>query len=257
MNKDEAAGGVSGAIESSPVTDKATPTVTVDAIATLLVEEKSPPQPHAIEQANAERQAQADKDVNGQAFNPAIHAVNADGSPRKTTRGAWALKRGRKGGPAPAPAAVSKGGIVIPGGTPQQSAKEQESRAAGVGAANLFFALCFGLGGPEWAPRIDEKAGVNEKLMLESATADYFASREWSDLPPGLALTAALAMYALPRLSMPQTKSRVSRVKMWIAGKYGAWKARRMARKRGFAETDVERADRAARAQYEKERANG
>lgn len=241
---------------SEPATAKPTPTATVESIAGTLIGEKPAPQEGAIAQAEAERVAQADKDVNGQAFNPAIHAANADGSPRKTARGAWALKRGRKGSASATPAAAASAhkGIVVPGGAAAMPIKEQEARAAGAGAANLFLAVMTGIGGQEWMPRIDDKSGMNEKAMLEGAAADYFAAKGWGDLPPGLALTAAVCMYALPRFAMPQTQTRMQKFKIWLGGKIGKWRAARLARKRGMPESDVERAERDARERYQREK---
>lgn len=220
-------------------------------IAALLVSEQPDVQPHAIEQAETERAAGAVQDKFGTPFNESVHAKNPDGTPRKTVRGAWALKRGNKGKDAK-PVAASNG-IVLPGAPSAMSVKEQESRAAGAGAANLMFALAVGLGGTDWQPRVDEKTGQNEKVMLEHAFGEYFVSKQWGDLPPGLALCAALSMYVLPRFAMPATRSRMQRFKEWCASKYGAWKARRMARRRGVPESNIERADRTAREQYRKE----
>lgn len=233
-------------------TVESTTTETAASIAATLVSEQPAVQPHAIEQAETERAANANKDQHGNAFDPKIHATNADGTPRKTVRGAWALKRGNKGKNAPPP---SSNGIVLPGASSGASAKEQESRAAGAGAANLLFALAIGLGGAEWQPVIDEKNGRNEKLMLEHAFGEYFVSKQWGDLPPGLALTAALCMYALPRFAMPQTRTRFQKFKAWAAGKYGAWVAKRKANRRGVPESNIERADRVAREQYRREQA--
>jgi hypothetical protein len=239
---------------AAPVTAGATVETTADetaaSIAATLVSEQPDVQPHAIEQAESVRASDATKDKYGNAFDSKIHATNADGTPRKTVRGAWALKRGNKGKSAPAP---TSNGIVLPGATSGASAKEQEARAAGAGAANLLLALSVGLGGQEWQPRYDEKTGQNEKLMLEHAFGEYFVSKQWGDLPPGLALCAALSMYALPRFAMPQTRTRFQKFKEWSASKYGAWKARRMARRRGVPESNVERADREAREQFRRE----
>lgn len=243
---------------SSVEPTKATPTATVDAIVTTLVSEKPDVQEHAIEQAEADAAANKGKDSAGNSFDPQIHAVNVNGTPRMTTRGAYALKRGKKPTTSQnaqnSPKSQSVKGVVLPGTQPAQSAKEQESRAAGVGAANLMFALMQGIGGAEWAPRIDPKLGIDEKLMMEGAHADAFHAWGWGDLPPGLALAAAYCMYALPRLQMPATKTRMQRFRVWMGSKIGAWRASRKAKKRGFPETDVERADRDARAKFERER---
>jgi hypothetical protein len=227
-------------------TSDATPTAQLGAIAAELVGEKPAVSEHAIAAHVARTAANADKDSTGAAFNPAIHAVNADGSPRKTTRGAFAMKRGRKAGTVEAPKATPKG-IVIPGTAPGANAKEQEARAGGVGATNLVLMTLVALGGQEWQPVKDDKIGRDEKLMLETATGDFFVAQGWQDLPPGWALVAAWGMYALPRFTMPQTKSRAQKVKEWVFGKIGSWRAKRAARKRGVPESDIEREDRLLR----------
>jgi hypothetical protein len=236
-----------GNVGTEPVgTSKATPTATVESIASELIGEKPGVSEHAIAAHGARTAANADKDKDGNAFNPAIHAVNADGSPRKTTTGRYALKRGKKAGVVEAPKATAKG-IVIPGAAPGANAKEQEARAGGVGAANLLLMVSVAIGGQEWQPIKDDKTGRDEKMMLETAFGDFFVSQGWQDLPPGWALAAACGMYALPRFAMPQTRTRMQRIKEWAFAKIGSWRARRGAKRRGVPESDVERADREGR----------
>lgn len=213
----------------APNVDSTPSTVQVNDVAAALILEQPAVQPHAIAQAQADAVSQAGKDVNGDIFNAGVHAANADGSPRLTTGGAFAKKRGRKAGNASTvPADGSK--VVIPGaastGAPKLT-KEQLARRGGTGAANLLLMVGVGLGGDEWQPRKDDKIGLDEKAMLESAFGDYFVANEYADLPPGWALTAAIGMYALPRFGMPKTQTRLQRVKSWIGAKYVQWKARR------------------------------
>lgn len=252
-------GGVSsGGDTLSPVKDsgtaKATPTVTLESIAGTLISEEPDVQPHAIAQAEAETAANVGKDNKGNAFNPAIHAVNADGSPRKTVGGAYALKRGKKSATAqsgtPGAKSANPGnstGIVVPGTTSTMSAKEQASRTGGAQAANLFLMASVMIGGDEFHPRKDDKIGLDEKVMLETVFGDYFAAKQWEDLPPGLALICACGMFILPRLAMPKTQTRVQKVRGWLGAKIGRWKANRQAKKRGVKESDVERVDRESR----------
>jgi hypothetical protein len=238
-----------------PATVESTPTATLDAIAATLVSEKPEVQPHAIAQADAERAAAVGKDSQGNDFNPAIHAVNADGSPRKTMTGRYALKRGRKSdSDKSADSSTSAKGIVLPGGKPSMTAKEQSARSGGVGAANLLLMVSVGLGGDEWQPRKDEKSGLDEKAMLEQAFGDFFVAKGYEDLPPGWALVAALGMYAMPRFHMPKTQTRMQKLRAWIGAKIGAWKANRVGKRRGVPESDVERADREARELYAREK---
>jgi hypothetical protein len=91
--------------------------------------------------------------------------------------------------------------------------------------------------------------------MLEHAFGEYFVAKQWGDLPPGLALCAALAMYTLPRFAMPNTKTRLQKFKEWAARKYGAWKGARLARRRGVPLSNVERADAQAREEFRRESA--
>lgn len=241
----------------APATSEATPTATVDAIASTLISEKPAVSEHAIAAAQVEAAAQQGKDSQGNSFNAAIHATNADGSPRKTITGRFALKRGKKSGAAPSATsqpATSIKGVVVPGASAQQSAKEQAARQGGAGAANLMLMCAVGLGGDEWQPRRDEKSCMDEKLMLETAFGDWFAAHEWQDLPPGLALVAAIGIYAMPRFQMPKTQTRMQKFKGWLGAKIGKWKATRIAKKRGVPESDVERADRESREHYAREK---
>lgn len=224
----DAAGSTPTADASRP-SDNSTPeATTVNDLANELAGEAPEPQPHAIEQAQAEAVAQQGRDSNGIDFNPAIHAANADGSPKKTVKGAFAMKRGRPAGKATGAQPAAK--VIIPGGagtTAPTLTKEQLARRGGAGAAALLLVMGVGLGGEEWQPRRDEKSGLDEKAMLECAFGDYFVANNMADLPPGWALTAAIGMYALPRFGMPKTQSRLAKVKNWIGAKIVQWKARR------------------------------
>lgn len=250
---------------AAPEVSNNAPTATVESIAAEVAADKPTVQEHAIAQADAERIAQQGKDVNGQPFNPAIHAANADGSPRKTARGAWALKRGRKSSgtaangstaaSAPASPGGSNKGIVVPGAAEAAKAKNESlARQGGAQCAALAVTLAVGMLGQEWAPRKPPDSPADEMQMLAEATGDYFVSKNWQDLPPGAALVAAVAMYSLPRLRMPQTQSRIQKFRIWVGSKIGAWKARRIAKRRGVPESDIERAERDSRQRYQQEK---
>jgi len=215
-----------------------------------MVGEKPAVSEHAIAAHEAEQAASAGKDKSGNSFNPAIHATNADGSPRLTIGGNYALKRGKKAANATnagAQPAKSVKGVVIPGGPPQATVKEQAARLGGAQAANLGIMLLVALGGDEFHPRKDEKVGLDEKRMLEETTGDFFVANDWEDLPPGLALICAWGMFVLPRFTMPKTQTRVQRLKAWIGSKIGAWRANRRAKRRGVPESDIEQVDRESR----------
>lgn len=223
----------SGASDPSDTESGGSPTdkANLEGIAATLAAETPDVQAHAVDAARAESQAQSGKDVNGESFNPAIHAAGADGAGRLNAKGAWERKRGRKAGGSNAPAQGSPPGAARPSrvgsGEPPPPSKEQIQRASGVGAANLFFVACIVIGGEEWQPQIDAKTGLNEKAMLESVFADYFVATGKSDLPPGWALAAGIGMYAARRFTMPKTLNRITRVKMWVGGKIYAWRMRK------------------------------
>lgn len=241
----------------APANPQSTPTSDVSAIAAALQTEEPAPQQHAIDQALADSKAAEGKDKNGEIFNPAIHAANADGSPRTTNSGRFALKRGKKSGSAQLSTSGAQGTgtakLNVPPGTAQavqaatSAAKIAEARAGGKGAASLLLALSVGIGGEEWQPRADPKTGMNEQLMLEGAFGDFFVAQGWADLPPGWALVAVLSMYSLPRFRMPQTRTRLQKFRGWVGSMVGRWKANRNAKRRGLPESDIERADRESR----------
>lgn len=234
------------------------PTIDVGDLASTLINEAPEPQQHAIEQAAADRaqSVEDNKDAEGAQFDPSIHTGT------KTTAGAWRKKSGRKAGGSTAGASRPKLNIPnanasdVAGSVGQaENSKVASSRATGKMAANLFLMLSCGLGGAEWMPRT---VPMDEKAMLEEGFADYFQSKEWEDMPPGIALVACLGMYALPRFAMPKTQERAKGFKNWIAGKYITWKANRArkayARKWGpNPSSDIERADEASRAAYARE----
>lgn len=228
-NPDAGAGATALEPTSTSSGDESTLNATdVSTLGSTLLNEQPDVQEHAVAQARAEAQAQIGADVNGEHFNAAIHAANADGSPRKTQGGAWAKKRGN--GAKKGATATGAAKVVIPGGagvTQAQLNKEQLARKGGAGAANLALMLGIGIGGDEWQPRKDDRIGLDEKAMLEQVFGDYFVAKDWPDLPPGWALVAGLGMYALPRFGMPKTRSRMQRAKDWIGAKIVQWRAHR------------------------------
>lgn len=178
------------------------------------IDDMPEPQPHAIK-AEAERTKQTTdglSDRYGNAFDPLKHETNPDGTPRLTNAGNLARKRGRGAesfvaGPAP---------YAQPG-----------PRIAGKYAAELMFTVGQLIGGDEWVPLIDEKVGLNERAGLTDAFGAYFEAQGWDDIPPGYALTIALVGYVSPRLFMPKTKSRLTRIKEWVVARYVNFRLRR------------------------------
>jgi hypothetical protein len=221
---------------STPSSDQPAPdsthseTSVNDVVGTLISEEPTP-NPAAVEQMRAQVSAEADATVKPSGFDSGIHATNADGSPKLNGDGSFAKKRGRKPGGAASAAPGQKKKLHIPGGAgvemPPQMSQEMIARRGGANAASLLVMLGMGIGGEEWAPRKDDKIGMDEKAMLDCAFGDYFVANNMGDIPPGWALVAAVGMYSLPRFTMPKTRTRLQKVKGWFAAKYVQWKARR------------------------------
>ena len=210
--------------------------VNLDSIADDLTTGMPDVQEHAIEQEKAnenEKLAQYShlKDVDGNSFDPAIHKTNKAGEPTVSTKGKLVKKPGRKA--STANDAKSYVGHTV-GGNAQSTDKAAEirlqARASGTMAANLVLQVGIIAGGEEWYPRQDEQTGLDEKLMLENAFADYFEATGKTDIPPGMALTVAVGAYALPRFTLPKTKSRLAKAKTGIK----QWWANRKLKKHGL-----------------------
>jgi hypothetical protein len=188
-------------------------------------------QQHAIDshvekenQLRAEWAELEDKDGN-KGFDPKIHKSNAAGEPVLSKLGRLIRK------PTGRPPTENKGVNSSIGGVgaPVSEADQAKiaARASGAMAANLLITLGVVAGGEEWHPLRDETTGLDEKVMLEKAFGDYFEATGREDIPPGLALTAAVAGYAIPRFTKPKTKSRLKRVGDWAKGKYALYKMKK------------------------------
>lgn len=199
---------------------------TLDDIASTLADEMPDVQQHAIEQHienESKIRAEWDEytDVDGNKFDANIHKTNKNGEPTLSTKGNLIKKPGRKG---KSQAGSNTSSFVARDkekSTPSPEEKAtQMSRASGAMAANLLITVGVVVGGEEWYPQKNEQLGVDEKTMLESAFADYFVATGRTDIPPGLALTAAIGGYIIPRFALPKTKSRASKFVAWIKQKW-------------------------------------
>lgn len=76
------------------------------------------------------------------------------------------------------------------------------------------------LGGEDFAPGPNPIAGgANDQKILYNAYFDYAKAKDMVDLPPGVALAAAVLVYIAPRLGKPTARSRMG----FIAGKIGGF----------------------------------
>lgn len=161
------------------------------------------------------------RDKNGILFDAGRHT----GSMLKN--GSWRERKKRtstvSAGPAPVDPSIAA--------AQQSELLKQQSRAAGIAAAHLTFMSCVAVGGREWQPR---DIPLDERATLEQAYGDYFMAKNITDFPPGVALAIALTMYAAPRFVMPETRTRLSKVKTWFAARIANAKLKREAKKRGI-----------------------
>lgn len=210
----------------------------LDAIASELADESPAPNVAAIEAEKEKSEAFKRefahlRDRDGNPFDPAIHATNADGTPKLTANGKLRKRPGRKSGDSVGVSSKSRLGGIPGASAPVTSAEgithEQraQARAAGVSAANALITLGVALGGDEWQPIVNHEQGIDERAQLENAFGAYFEAKGLRDIPPGVALTIAVGAYALPRFTRPKTQKRVSTLKE----KLFVWIAKRRARK--------------------------
>lgn len=171
-------------------------------------------------------------------FDPAIHAVNEDGSPRLRVDGSFARKRGR-GGRKSTPDADTSGAndlFADPGNTPAQPLhvpRETPSDAPAnptaptlnnqQTAAMLVMACTTVMGklvGPEW---IAEKP---EQKALVDATKIYLDAKGGVNVTPEMGLFIAVSMYAVPRLAHENTRSKFGKAVDWCRDRVSVLRAR-------------------------------
>lgn len=203
----------------------------VDSLAGSLAGEQPEVSEHTVA-AEMEKQEQRKvqfselRDSDGNPFNPEIHVTDSNGDPVTTKNNKLRKRPGRKGGDS---ATGGQSHVAAPGSSAQNSGQveKMQARQSGVHAARMFASVSMMIGGEEFRPMKDEKQGVDEMQGLEEAFGDYFESKEWEDIPPGVALTMVCFSFLAPRFLMPKTKTRVSKMKDWFAAKYFAYKTRK------------------------------
>lgn len=144
-------------------------------------------------------------------FDPSIHATDDAGNPLLNKDGRLKKKRGRK------PGSVNATVFRTVEHTPEYKAADTAARSA----TETIFILGQMIGGEEWQPIIDSETGYNEPATIQASFRQYFLAKGITDFPPGVALSIALACYALPRLRKPQTQNRLMKFVGWIKSKFG------------------------------------
>lgn len=200
----------------------------LDAISRSITSNMSPPT-EAAPAVGSDSGAAGLRDAEGRGFDPELHITDDLGQPVKNARGLLKKRPGRKRATRQAGPKHSHVGPRPAVPQPEMSdglSEKQRTQAivTGKGAAGAFFTVAVSLGGEEWIPRT--KDGINERALLEGAFSDYCIAKGIADIPPGVALLAALMMYAAPRFTMPKTQSKMERVGLWIRAKLRKGKSR-------------------------------
>lgn len=158
-------------------------------------------------------------------FDPAVHSVNPDGTPRLRVDGSYARKRG-KGGRKSGDTDDGAGGDdlfggYVPGtqttpGTPAQTPSPTQTApnmSSAQASAMLVIACTTVLAkvvGPEWA--VDKP----EQKALVDATKIYLDSKGGLNVTPEMGLFIAVSMYAVPRLAQENTRSKIGLAVDWV-----------------------------------------
>jgi hypothetical protein len=158
-----------------------------------------------------------DLDDAGNAFDPAKH------NPRRNRKGLWAGKQGRPPGHgSSAPKSVVGTVDGAPGSSPAAIGDRFDLAAelytrAGYSVLDGVFS-----GNGEWLPESD-----GEHVALRGAVATYLRHKGTDDLPPGLAVSLALATYGAKRISKPNTSTRLCLYFAWVRAKWQSWRTGR------------------------------
>ena len=133
-------------------------------------------------------------------FDPAVHAVNPDGTPKRKVDGSYAMKRGRKSGGAPSVASTQPSEVAQVTINTDEAARQ---------SCNMLINGAVLLLGEQWEPRDKEEA-----KGLHTSFKNYFDARGVPNIPPEAGLVVAVLAYSLPRLTHEKTVSRFTVIKM-------------------------------------------
>jgi hypothetical protein len=151
-------------------------------------------------------------DSKGIGFDPSIHKVDSTGSPVLTLTGKLTRKPGRK--------QASKLNIPSQAQTPAQSPENLEAKQSAVITVDCLLTFSQMFGGKDFAPRVDEKTGMDERVIMSGAFEKYYQAKGIGDIPPGVLLTVTLVGYFGPRFFLPETKSKLQKIKEFISYKF-------------------------------------
>lgn len=148
-------------------------------------------------------------------FDPAIHASNPDGTPKRRANGEYAKKRGRKAGTGNLPGIFS-----APANKPENEQAEtpQRPRVSSEQAAKMAANTVINLAVIVCGEEIGMPESQDEANGLKICFKDYFDAKGVPDIPPELGIVLGIAAYFGPRLLKEQTLTRLDKFKLQFAG---------------------------------------
>lgn len=145
-------------------------------------------------------------------FDPSIHAVNEDGTPKRKASGEYALKRGRKAG----------GKSTLPPKAKDQGPDPEIIRInvdeAARQSANLVINAAVWTMGEEIGKPLDKAEAEGLKLSFKN----YYEARGVPNIPPEIGLILALGSYIVPRIRQSEpAMTKMQKAAFWIKSKMG------------------------------------
>lgn len=150
-------------------------------------------------------------------FDPSIHAINDDGTPKKKTDGSYALKRGRKANSAASALPPKNAPQNVGVGVRAENSVTISADEAARQSANLVINVAVWTLGEEVGKPIDKAEADGLKLSFKN----YYDVRGVPNIPPEIGLILALGSYMGPRLMHEKSQSKMDKVKLWLASKIG------------------------------------
>lgn len=148
-------------------------------------------------------------------FDPAIHATNPDGSPRRKDDGTLAKKRGRRAGSSDrAPYALPRADAPIGGGVPSTGGEKTKAITPD-DAAKISANMVFNLGALIFGPELAAPQSKAEADAMKVAFRDYYAASGVPDIPPSIGLALAIGLYGFGRMQHESMKPK--RESWWAA----------------------------------------
>lgn len=158
-------------------------------------------------------------DKYGRTFDKNIHESNPDGSPKlNKNKKHIMIKKGYHSKPSTQNSQI--GGVNKQSETnlndKQIDINELSPEDAGKMATDLTITTGVMFGGEDWYPVVDENMGVDESKSMQAAYTKYFKAVGVTDIPPSWLLAITLTSYAMPRMFMSKTQSRLKKVANWF-----------------------------------------